>query len=78
MKTNALLTFVIVLQALLQLGQWTGGNYIQPAHAQIPDAGAQRNAMIEELRSLNAKTDKLIGLLESGNVQVKVAKADEK
>ena len=63
---------------MILLGQWTGSGPLTPAHAQIPDAGGQRNQIIEELRSLNAKVDRLAETLRSGEVQVKVVSADEK
>ena len=33
--------------------------------------------MLEELRALNGKMDKLISLLQGGELQVKMAKSDE-
>lgn len=78
MKSNRLLVVVIVLQALVLLGQWTGMPRVAPATAQIPDGGNQRQAMVDEQRATNAKLDKLIDLLQSGQVQVKVAAPEEK
>jgi len=78
MKTSRLLVVILVLQGLLLLGQWTGQGPVTPAHAQIPDSGAQRQQMLDELKSMNAKMDKLIGILESGQVQVSIAMPDEK
>jgi hypothetical protein len=78
MNTTKLLVAIIVLEALVLLGQWTGAGPLSVAHAQIPDAGAQRNQEIEELKSLNAKMDKLIATLESGKLQVRLATPDEK
>ena len=78
MKTTRLLTVVIVLQGLILLGQWLGNpSYIQAAPAQIPDGGSQRNQMIDELKTLNGKMEKLIGILESGKLEVRVSGADE-
>jgi hypothetical protein len=34
--------------------------------------------MVEELKTMNSKMDKLIGLIEGGDLQVKVVNADEK
>ena len=77
MKSNApakLLTVVVVLQAITLLGKWLGvPSVVSPAVAQIPDAGGQRNQIIEEMRGLNAKVGKLIDLLESGKVEVRIA-----
>jgi hypothetical protein len=50
---------------------------VSPAQAQIPDAGAQRMETIKELQTLNGKMDKLIGILESGKLEVRVTQADD-
>jgi hypothetical protein len=74
MKTTKLLTVVVVLQGLILLGQWLGApSLLSPAQAQVPDSGAQRVQIIEELKALNGKTERLISLLESGKLQVRVA-----
>ena len=78
-KSQKLLTGVLVLQGLLLAGQWLGqpslgqargeGNIMNPSERQIQ--------MIEELRALNGKVDKLNSMLAGGEVTVKVVK-DEK
>lgn len=78
MNTTKLLVTVVVLQAMILLGQWTGSGPVTPAYGQIPDAGAQRSQMVDELRALNGKMDRLIGLLEGGKVQVSLPKPDER
>ena len=78
MKTSKLFIAVLVLQSLMLLGQWTGSGSLAPVHAQIPDAGGQRIQLVEELKNTNAKLDKLIELLQSGEVQVKVASEEKK
>ena len=78
--SSRLLVVVIALQSLILLGQWTSSGLVAPAHAAsdaVPDSLNQKSQMIDELRTLNGKMDKLIGLLESGNLQVKVATPDE-
>ncbi len=79
-QTRQLLVVVIALQGLLLVGQWSGpgSGIVQPAQAQISDPGAQRIQMIDELKSLNTKMDKLIDVLGSGALQVKVKSDDEK
>jgi hypothetical protein len=79
MNHSKLLGIVIVLQALTLAGQWVTGPavFVQPAAAQVPDAGAQRNQMIDEMKSVNEKLDKLISLFESGNLQVRVTSPDD-
>lgn len=69
---------IVVLQGLVLLGQWTGGPRISSAEAQVPDPGAQRLAMVDELKKSNDKLDKIISLLESGKLQVSATLPDEK
>lgn len=80
MRTNQLLTVVVALQALILLGQWTGpGSFTREARAELnlPDPGARQLAMVEELKGLNAKMDRLIGVLQGGELKVKVANEAE-
>ena len=79
MNTSKLLVMVLVLQLLILAGQWTGSNAGAgtPALAQIPDPGNQRIQMIEELKSLNGKMDKIVSILSDGDLQVRVATPDE-
>jgi hypothetical protein len=73
MKTTKLLTVIVILQGLILMGQWLGTpSVLSPAQAQIPDAGAQRMQIVRELEALNAKTDKMLSLLDSGKLQVHV------
>lgn len=45
----------------------------QPAAvAQVPDQGAQLQELIQQNKSINAKMDRLLNLLESGKLQVHV------
>jgi hypothetical protein len=79
-----LLTAVVVLQVLTLGGTWLGqGTGSAPemlprAEAQSVDPGSQRREMITELQALNNKMDKLIDVLEDGNLQVKAVTDDEK
>ena len=78
MKTNKLLVAVIALQGLVLIGQWSGGtSMLSTAQAQVPDPANRQMQMIDELKSLNGKMDDLIGVLRSGDLQVKVAKTEE-
>ncbi len=75
-----LLVGVLALQGIILLGQWTGyhaASSLPTASAQIPDSGALRMQTVDELKSINAKLDKLVDLFQSGNLQVKVASPDE-
>lgn len=77
MSTNRWLAAVVVLQSIMLLTLWVGGPALPQASAQVPDAGAQRLAMIEELRGTNARLDKVITLLNSGELQVRVTTSDD-
>jgi hypothetical protein len=78
MKTSKLLGIVIVLQVLLLIGQWvapTAG--VAHADVPLPNPSERQLAMVDELKSLNSKMDRLISMFQSGNVEVKV-KSDKK
>ena len=77
MKTNKLLAGVLVLQGVILIGQWTGTGYLTSAQAQIPDPANRQMQMVDELKELNTKMDKLVGILEGGDLHVKVAKSDD-
>jgi hypothetical protein len=83
---NTILTVLAVLLTLNLWTQWTapsGGaamadwSLVESAHAQsgIPNAGAQRAAMIEEQKQTNRKLDELVGLFKSGKARVRVEAA---
>ncbi|MGH7177985.1 MAG: hypothetical protein ACREJC_11435 [Tepidisphaeraceae bacterium] len=78
MKATRLLAIVLALQVLTLLGQWFGPQWTSPASAQVPDAGAQRLQMIEELRAMNGRLDKLMDVLQDGKLQVRVVSPDIK
>jgi hypothetical protein len=81
MKTTKLLTIIVILQGVILAGQWLGNgspSMVSPAHAQIPDAGAQQQEIISQLKALNERMDKLTLFLESGKLEVKATQADDK
>lgn len=80
MKSSKLLGVVIVLQGLILIGQWTGQPAASTARADspIPNPGERQMAIIDELKNVNVKLDKIYGALTAGDVQVKVAKEDDK
>ena len=78
MKTNKLLAGVLVLQALILIGQWTGGgNYLPSASAQVPDPANRQMQMIDSLKSIDGKLDQIVSILQNGDLQVKVAKTED-
>ena len=80
MKTSRLLGVVIVLQGLILVGQWTGQPAASTAKADItlPNPGERQLAIVDELKTLNSKVDHLTSYLQSGDLQVKVAKEEPK
>ncbi len=79
MTTNRCLAVILVLQGLILAGQWLGDGSYQPrAQAQALDGGGQRQAIVEQLVGVNEKLDRLITILESGQLQVKLPTVDEK
>jgi hypothetical protein len=77
-STSKALVIVIVLQGIILAGQWLGSpSIIAPVNAQITDPGKDRMQMIDEMKSVNAKLDKLIDILESGDLQVRTVSPDE-
>jgi len=78
MKSTKLLVVIAGLQLLTVAGQWLGQtSVVSTASAQVPDAGAQRIQIIDELKAVNAKLDHLNGLLESGKLQVQTVTAGD-
>jgi hypothetical protein len=69
---------MIALQAMILLTLWGGNLSPRTARADgIPDAGAQRDQMIQEQKSTNQKLDKLLALLSGGDLKVTVSKSEE-
>ncbi|HZZ44635.1 MAG TPA: hypothetical protein VFE58_16995 [Tepidisphaeraceae bacterium] len=92
MNSSKLLCIVIGLQVLSLAGQYLGQpSLVSPVMAQMPDAGAQRAVMIEQLQGIRAdvkamaanstattaRLDKIAALLEGGKLQVRVSSPDE-
>jgi len=72
-NTNRLLAAVLTLQVLTLTGQWAG-HVSNEARADLPPNPAERQlAQTEELKALNSKLEKLISVLESGRVEVKIS-----
>lgn len=78
MKIEKMLGIVIVLQVVILAGQWLGQPAASTARAEIFNPGERQLAILEEAKGANARLDKLLSYLQSGDLQVKVAKDDEK
>jgi hypothetical protein len=76
MKRFSAVSVILALQILILVNQWFAPS-LSPAVAQIPDAGAQNAQIIDELKQVNGKLDKLLDVLQSGKVQVTAAKPDD-
>lgn len=77
MKTQRLLVFVLILQIATLAGQWLGSpKLVSPAQAQIANPGADRLEMIDQMKAVNNKLDKLIEILSSGNLKVTTTSSD--
>jgi hypothetical protein len=66
------LAVVVVMQGLILATLWTGGPAARPASAQVPDAGAQQQQVIDQLKATNEKLDKVLDLLAGGNLRVQM------
>jgi hypothetical protein len=78
MKSNQLLVIVIALQLVMLAGQWLEGPRMLPAAQAEPfNAGADRQVMVDALKSIDSKLDSMVTILNSGNLQVKVQQSDE-
>ena len=78
MRNDKLFTAILILQALIIAGLWNGQGGAAQAKTDmpLPDPGARQLQMVDELKNLNAKFDRLTSVLQSGEIVVKV-KADE-
>lgn len=74
---NMILTALAVLLAMnLYITAFSGPSALPQAQAQgIPDAGAQRQQIVDQLKLVNQKAEQIKGLLESGKVKVTVTNA---
>ena len=78
MKNQRMFVIVIALQLLIVAGQWLEGRRMLPmAQAEPFNAGADRQATIDELKSIDSKLDSMVSILNSGNLQVKVVQSDD-
>jgi hypothetical protein len=75
-STPKLLGIVIALQVMLLIGQWINPS-ASTAQAQISNPADRQMEMIDQLRTLNGKMDRLISMIQGG-VDVRVPKSDKK
>ena len=71
---NSILTVLALLLTLQLWTSWTNApSATSPAMAQgIPDEGAQREKIIDQLKLLNSRADGIHSLLSSGKLRVRV------
>ncbi len=70
---------LIVLQGLILAGQWFGAPSLQSVQAQPAfNPERDRTIMIEELKSINSKLDRMVSILERGDLQVRVNTPDDR
>lgn len=76
---NVMLTVLAVVLTLNLWTAWMGGEGVASrAYAQgIPDAGAQRQQIVDQLKLLNQKAEQIKELLVSGKVRVTVTNAGQ-
>ncbi|MEX0777597.1 MAG: hypothetical protein WD042_17975 [Phycisphaeraceae bacterium] len=75
---NTVLTLIALLLTLNLWTLWTAAPLATVSDAQaagLPDAGAQRQELIDQLKSLNKKVDETNGLFKSGQARVKLENA---
>lgn len=69
----------VVLLLLTCLRIWTGPEpLIKQAHAQIPDAGRQRQLLVDETRKTNQLLAEIAQILRERTLNVRLAPADTK
>ena len=73
MKSSKLLGVVIVLQGLILVSQWAGQPSAGTARADVtlPNPGERQLAIVEELKNVNSKLDKIYSALSGGDMTVK-------
>ncbi len=76
---NTILTALAVLLALQLWTSWnSGAELASPAYGQgIPDGGAQRQQIVDQLKLLNKRTDEVKAILTSGKMRVLISEAPE-
>ena len=75
--THKLLAAVLVLQGLTLLSQWTAHSLPAAQAGEVSDPASRQIQMVEGIKGTNDRLDKLIGMLEGGNLQVKVVTPDD-
>ena len=68
----------MLLALQLWIGAASGPELATPAYAQgIPDSGAQRQQIVDQLKLLNKRTAEMTGLMKSGQLRVLVTEVPE-
>jgi hypothetical protein len=79
MKNSKWLAAILVMQGMILIGQWTGNRSTLPTAmaGDVPNPAARQMELLDEMKSTNTKLDKIISLMEGGDLQVKVIQPDE-
>ncbi len=78
LASRVLRSVIILVVALSVLKVWLSpAPLVDRAQAQIPDAGTQRVAQLEEIRRTNALLQQLIDTLEHQTIKVRVEGLDK-
>jgi hypothetical protein len=79
MKNSKWVAAILVLQGIILIGQWTGGRSTLPTAmaGDVPNPAARQIELLDEIKSTNTKLDRIISLMEGGDLQVKVVQSDE-
>jgi len=85
--TRFCLTAITILLTVLIIGLWANSNWLEVSHTAkaaaatggqnlqgIPNAGAQRIAILKAIQTTNDKLDKIINTLNSGKIRVVITK----
>ena len=79
--TNKFLVAIIALQGILIVGLWSGqpnAAHAKGAETTLPDPGARQLQMVDELKAMNGRLDRLSAYIQSGELTIKVKQEPKK
>lgn len=78
MKILRLLVVIAGLQLLTLVAIYDGRGYETTARADLPNSNPDQTEAVNQLKDINKKMDRLLTVMESGNLEVKAHQVDEK